>query len=85
MKLGLDEFFKSPTLETIIELYNQILLVDIYSIPDLSYTEKKVARTLLRNKVAHYNDYFSSHLEQSIQTLYPNGTINLSTTYIDCR
>jgi hypothetical protein len=43
-----------------------------YSLPKLSFCEKKVARSFLRNKVAHYDEDFVGNIK-AIEIYNPNG------------
>ncbi|KAJ3348788.1 hypothetical protein HDU91_006502 [Kappamyces sp. JEL0680] len=67
LMLALDEFFKNPVLDVIMNVYNALSNLDLPLLPVLSFSEKKVMRNFIRNKLAHFDDNFASNLENLVQ------------------
>jgi hypothetical protein len=71
----LDEFFKAPSVEVIKKVYDAINTLPISSLPKLSFCEKKVARSFLRNKLAHYDEDFVGNIK-AIDIYNPHGKLD---------
>ncbi len=62
LMLALDDFFKTPTIDVIAKVYNSLYTLDLPSLPELSFYEKKVVRSFMRNKVPHFDNDLTSKL-----------------------
>jgi hypothetical protein len=62
--LALDEFFKTPVLEVIVKAFDALNSLNLPYLPTLSFAQKKVMRTFIRNKVAHFDNDFIINLEK---------------------
>ena len=52
--LAMDQFFVNPSLDVVESIYHAINNT-LFDIQDLPYTHKKCIRSILRNKMAHYD------------------------------